>query len=88
MGVPLRKNVQFQLLWFGGAVSLLGTQLTTYAMLFTDLRTDSAERKLALSGDPGQNVHDTASERGGSERHVDTLRTADGPFAPKRETRG
>lgn len=32
MGVPLRKNVQFQLLWLGGAVSLLGTQLTTYAM--------------------------------------------------------
>ncbi|NKE63022.1 MFS transporter [Lentzea sp. PSKA42] len=32
MGVPLRKNVQFQLLWFGGAVSQLGTQLTTYAM--------------------------------------------------------
>lgn len=32
MGVPLRKNIQFQLLWFGGAVSQLGTQLTTYAM--------------------------------------------------------
>lgn len=32
MGVPLRKNVQFQLLWAGGAVSQLGTQLTTYAM--------------------------------------------------------
>jgi MFS family permease len=32
MGVPLGKNVQFQLLWFGGAVSQLGTQLTTYAM--------------------------------------------------------
>ncbi|WP_086668727.1 MFS transporter [Lentzea kentuckyensis] len=32
MGVPLRKNVQFQLLWFGGAVSQLGSQLTTYAM--------------------------------------------------------
>ncbi|MET9231188.1 MFS transporter [Lentzea sp. NPDC003310] len=31
MGVPLRKNVQFQLLWFGGAVSQLGTQLTTVA---------------------------------------------------------
>ncbi|KOV81650.1 MFS transporter [Nocardia sp. NRRL S-836] len=31
MGVPLRKNVQFQLLWVGGAVSQLGTQLTTYA---------------------------------------------------------
>ncbi|MEV6240766.1 MFS transporter [Lentzea sp. NPDC051838] len=32
MGVPLRRNVQFQLLWLGGAVSQLGTQLTTYAM--------------------------------------------------------
>jgi MFS family permease len=32
MGVPLGKNVQFQLLWFGGAVSQLGTQLTTYAV--------------------------------------------------------
>lgn len=32
MGVPLRKNGQFQLLWFGGAVSLLGSQLTTYAV--------------------------------------------------------
>jgi MFS family permease len=32
MGVPLRKNVQFQLLWSGGAVSQLGSQLTTYAM--------------------------------------------------------
>lgn len=32
MGVPLGKNVQFQLLWFGGAVSALGTQLTTYAV--------------------------------------------------------
>lgn len=32
MGVPLRKNVQFQLLWAGGTVSQLGTQLTTYAM--------------------------------------------------------
>ncbi|SDH08293.1 Predicted arabinose efflux permease, MFS family [Lentzea fradiae] len=29
MGVPLRKNVQFQLLWFGGAVSQLGTTMTT-----------------------------------------------------------
>lgn len=32
MGVPLGKNVQFQLLWFGSAVSLLGSQLTTYAV--------------------------------------------------------
>src|SRR5689334_1137328 len=32
MGVPLGKDVQFQLLWLGGAVSQLGTQLTTYAM--------------------------------------------------------
>ncbi|GAA3671405.1 MFS transporter [Lentzea roselyniae] len=32
IGVPLRKNVQFQLLWLGGTVSQLGTQLTTYAM--------------------------------------------------------
>ncbi|SDP98343.1 MFS transporter [Lentzea jiangxiensis] len=32
MGVPLRKNFQFQLLWFGGAVSQLGTQLTTVAL--------------------------------------------------------
>lgn len=32
MGAPLGKNVQFQLLWLGGAVSQLGTQLTTYAM--------------------------------------------------------
>ncbi len=32
MGDSLRKNVQFQLLWFGGAVSQLGTQLTTYAL--------------------------------------------------------
>lgn len=29
MGDPLRKNVQFQLLWFGGAVSQLGTTITT-----------------------------------------------------------
>jgi MFS family permease len=29
MGVPLRKNVQFQLLWLGGAVSQLGTTITT-----------------------------------------------------------
>jgi MFS family permease len=28
MGDPLRKNVQFQLLWFGGAVSQLGTTIT------------------------------------------------------------
>ncbi|SDM01762.1 Predicted arabinose efflux permease, MFS family [Lentzea albidocapillata subsp. violacea] len=32
MGVPLRKNVQFQLLWLGGAVSQLGTTMTTLAM--------------------------------------------------------
>lgn len=32
MGVPLRKNVQFQLLWLGGAVSQLGTTITTLAM--------------------------------------------------------
>ncbi|MCR3754122.1 MFS transporter [Lentzea californiensis] len=32
MGVPLRKNVQFQLLWIGAAVSQLGTQLTTIAV--------------------------------------------------------
>ncbi|MFD4676742.1 MFS transporter [Lentzea sp. NPDC058450] len=32
MGVPLRKNVQFQLLWAGGAVSQLGTTITTLAM--------------------------------------------------------
>ncbi|GHH31698.1 MFS transporter [Lentzea cavernae] len=32
MGVPLRKNVQFQLLWAGGAVSQLGTTMTTLAM--------------------------------------------------------
>ncbi|WP_434442379.1 MFS transporter [Lentzea sp. E54] len=31
MGVPLRKNVQFQLLWFGGAVSQLGTTTTALA---------------------------------------------------------
>ncbi|ANZ39312.1 hypothetical protein BBK82_27920 [Lentzea guizhouensis] len=31
MGIPLGKNVQFQLLWAGGAVSQLGTQLTSYA---------------------------------------------------------
>ena len=31
MGVPLRKNVQFQLLWLGGAVSQLGTTITTLA---------------------------------------------------------
>ncbi|MFD9705464.1 MFS transporter [Lentzea sp. NPDC059081] len=31
MGVPLRKNVQFQLLWFGGAVSQLGTTVTSLA---------------------------------------------------------
>jgi hypothetical protein len=29
MGVPLRKNVQFQLLWLGGAVSQFGTTMTT-----------------------------------------------------------
>jgi MFS family permease len=32
VGVPLRKNVQFQLLWLGGAVSQLGTTTTTLAM--------------------------------------------------------
>ncbi|MDX3660960.1 MFS transporter [Streptomyces sp. ID05-26A] len=32
MAVPLRKNVQFQLLWLGSAVSQLGTQLTTVAV--------------------------------------------------------
>ncbi|SER01105.1 MFS transporter [Lentzea albida] len=32
MGVPLRKNVQFQLLWLGGTVSQLGTTMTTLAM--------------------------------------------------------
>ncbi|GLY46374.1 MFS transporter [Lentzea sp. NBRC 102530] len=32
MGVTLRKNAQFQLLWFGGAVSQLGTTITTLAM--------------------------------------------------------
>ncbi|HEX7302257.1 MFS transporter [Lentzea sp.] len=31
MGVPLRKNVQFQLLWLGGAVSQLGTTITSLA---------------------------------------------------------
>ncbi|HUQ60260.1 MFS transporter [Lentzea sp.] len=31
MGVPLRKNVQFQLLWLGGAVSQLGTTITALA---------------------------------------------------------
>ncbi|SER64856.1 Predicted arabinose efflux permease, MFS family [Lentzea xinjiangensis] len=31
MGVPLRKNVQFQLLWSGGAVSQLGTAVTALA---------------------------------------------------------
>ncbi|MFD5826209.1 MFS transporter [Lentzea sp. NPDC060358] len=31
MGVPLRKNVQFQLLWAGGAVSQLGTTTTALA---------------------------------------------------------
>lgn len=31
MGVPLRKNVQFQLLWFGGAVSQLGSTTTALA---------------------------------------------------------
>lgn len=31
MGVPLRKNVQFQLLWSGGAVSQLGTTITVLA---------------------------------------------------------
>lgn len=30
MGDSLRKNVPFQLLWFGGAMSGLGSQLTTY----------------------------------------------------------
>lgn len=30
--VPLRKNVQFQLLWLGSAVSQLGTQLTAVAV--------------------------------------------------------
>lgn len=31
MGAPLRKNVQFQLLWLGGAVSQLGTTITALA---------------------------------------------------------
>lgn len=32
MGASLRGNVQFQLLWFGGALSGLGSQLTAYAL--------------------------------------------------------
>ncbi|MEV6717708.1 MFS transporter [Lentzea sp. NPDC051208] len=32
MAVPLRKNLRFQLLWLGAAVSQLGTQLTTVAV--------------------------------------------------------
>ncbi|MDX8054202.1 MFS transporter [Lentzea sp. BCCO 10_0798] len=32
MAGPLRKNVRFQLLWLGAAVSQLGTQLTTVAV--------------------------------------------------------
>ncbi|MEU0884253.1 MFS transporter [Lentzea sp. NPDC005914] len=42
MGVPLRKNVQFQLLWAGGAVSQLGTTITTLVLpLFVFAQTGS-----------------------------------------------
>ncbi|MET8866011.1 MFS transporter [Nonomuraea sp. NPDC004580] len=44
MTVPLRKNVRFQLLWIGGAVSQLGTELSRLA---TPLLV------LALTGSPG-----------------------------------
>ncbi|GAA3165263.1 MFS transporter [Nonomuraea salmonea] len=44
MTVPLRKNVRFQLLWIGGAVSELGTELSRLA---TPLLV------LALTGSPG-----------------------------------
>ncbi|MFB9905607.1 MFS transporter [Allokutzneria oryzae] len=41
---PLRRNKQFQLLWFGSAVSQLGTELTRLAMPLL---------VLALTGSPG-----------------------------------
>lgn len=42
--VPLRKNKQFQLLWFGSAVSQLGSELTKLAMPLL---------VLSLTGSPG-----------------------------------